>query len=173
MNSTPAVRVKGTKKLLEVFESALSAIVQVFYTTVPLVILFIVTAILGGGDMMSVFGGSEAMFVAVIAFIDASRDSIRAVYLQSESKDAEKVDTMAIVSIILVVMAVAVLILSIAIDKRAIAMVGDQVHDFEVLVKNVLVLALTISCIYKFRLKRLEDSQAKERANQMSVPARG
>jgi hypothetical protein len=164
-------RNNSVKHLLGLAEHALSAFAQVLYTTLPLIILLIVTAILGGADVMAVVGGSEAMFVAVIAFIDASRDSIRAVSLQSDKGDTEKVDTMAVLSIILVVMGATALVLSVAVDKSAVVMTAQRHKDLELFCRTTLAVALGISWIYKWRLKCLEEKLAKKAPAENTSPA--
>ncbi|WP_211703334.1 hypothetical protein [Paraburkholderia aspalathi] len=170
MTPTLDIREWSRKQVKELGEHALWAFMQVLYTTVPLLVLFGVTAVLGGGDLMTVFGGSEAMFVVVIAFIDGARDSLRGVSLDSQKGETEKLDTVAIGSTILVVMSVLTLALSIAMDKNAIAISPGRHEAFEILVRNLLLLALVTSWICKFRLKRLEQKLSKARLAASSSP---
>lgn len=140
----------------EIMENAAGAFIQIFYITLPLVILYIVELILGAHDSLDVFQGSEAMFVVVFASIDGSRNAIRHTSLSLKKTEVSRLDDLATISTLVVVAASVLLVLSILIEKNLVPISCHQRELVKTFILALLPGALFYSWWSKFRLNLRE-----------------
>jgi hypothetical protein len=104
--------------------------------------------------MAKLMGGPDVMFVCLVALVDATRDAIKSVMLQSEGHDRDGVDGIIVMSIILVAMNITVLIVSILRDRGSIKV---EMLDWDGFQRTFLVAALLFSWFMKSRAKYFEE----------------